>query len=78
MKQLFAFTAALAVFSAAFAAAPANAQTFRELMEDIGVHQFVEFGGKVLGPMVKRSASGEVEVTSVISMDDVEALLKTL
>jgi [acyl-carrier-protein] S-malonyltransferase len=47
-------------------------------MEDIGVHQFVEFGGKVLGPMVKRSASGEVEVTSVISMDDVEALLKTL
>ncbi len=47
-------------------------------MEYIGVHQFVEFGGKVLGPMVKRSASGEVEVTSVISMDDVEALLKTL
>jgi len=47
-------------------------------MENIGVHQFVEFGGKVLGPMVKRSASGEVEVTSVISMDDVEALLKTL
>ena len=47
-------------------------------MEDIGVGQFVEFGGKVLGPMVKRSASGEVEVTSVISMDDIEALLKTL
>ncbi|KTE32804.1 MULTISPECIES: ACP S-malonyltransferase [unclassified Sphingopyxis] len=45
-------------------------------MEDIGVGQFVEFGGKVLGPMVKRSASGEVEVTSVISMDDIEALLK--
>ncbi len=39
MKQLFALTAALAVFSAAFAAAPANAQTFRELMEDIGVQK---------------------------------------
>lgn len=47
-------------------------------MEDIGVQQFVEFGGKVLGPMVKRSASGEVETVSVISMDDIEALLKTL
>lgn len=47
-------------------------------MEDIGVGQFVEFGGKVLGPMVKRSASGEVEVTSMISMDDIEALLKAL
>jgi [acyl-carrier-protein] S-malonyltransferase len=47
-------------------------------MEAIGVGQFVEFGGKVLGPMVKRSASGEVEVTSVISMDDIEALLKAL
>ena len=47
-------------------------------MEDIGVGQFVEFGGKVLGPMVKRSASGDVEVTSVISMDDIEALLKAL
>ncbi|KQZ64968.1 ACP S-malonyltransferase [Sphingopyxis sp. Root1497] len=47
-------------------------------MEAIGVGHFVEFGGKVLGPMVKRSASGEVEVTSVISMDDIEALLKTL
>lgn len=45
-------------------------------MEDIGVAQFVEFGGKVLSPMVKRSASGEVETVSVISMDDIEALLK--
>ncbi|MGN7932585.1 ACP S-malonyltransferase [Sphingopyxis sp. 22461] len=45
-------------------------------MEDVGVQQFVEFGGKVLGPMVKRSASGEVETVSVISMDDIEALLK--
>ena len=47
-------------------------------MEDIGVTHFVEFGGKVLGPMVKRSASGGVKVTSVISMNDIEALLKTL
>lgn len=47
-------------------------------MEDIGVTHFVEFGGKVLSPMVKRSAAGEVETTSVISMDDIEALLKTL
>lgn len=47
-------------------------------MEEICVTQFVEFGGKVLGPMVKRSASGDVETVSVISMDDIEALLKTL
>jgi [acyl-carrier-protein] S-malonyltransferase len=47
-------------------------------MEDIGVAQFVEFGGKVLSPMVKRSAAGEVETISVISMDDIEALLKSL
>ncbi|MBL0915215.1 MAG: ACP S-malonyltransferase [Sphingopyxis sp.] len=47
-------------------------------MEDIGVSQFVEFGGKVLSPMVKRSTVGEVETVSVISMDDIEALLKTL
>ena len=47
-------------------------------MEDIGVTQFVDFGGKVLSPMVKRSAAGEVETVSVISMDDIEALLKTL
>ena len=47
-------------------------------MEDIGVTHFVEFGGKVLSPMVKRSATGEVETASVISMDDIEALLKTL
>ncbi|OHD10033.1 ACP S-malonyltransferase [Sphingopyxis sp. RIFCSPHIGHO2_12_FULL_65_19] len=47
-------------------------------MEDIGVVHFVEFGGKVLSPMVKRSAAGDVETASVISMDDIEALLKTL
>ena len=47
-------------------------------MEGVGVTHFVEFGGKVLSPMVKRSAPGEVETVSVISMDDIEALLKTL
>src|SRR3546814_3369538 len=30
-------------------------------LEDIGVDQFVELGGKVLSPMVKRSASGRSE-----------------
>lgn len=47
-------------------------------LEAAGVAQFVEFGGKVLAPMVKRSATGEVEAASVISMDDIEALLKSL
>jgi len=47
-------------------------------MAAAGVHHFVEFGGKVLAPMVKRSASGEVEVTSVIGMEDIEALLKAI
>lgn len=47
-------------------------------MEAAGVHHFVEFGGKVLGPMVKRSAVGEVDVVSVISMDDIEALVKAI
>jgi [acyl-carrier-protein] S-malonyltransferase len=47
-------------------------------MEAAGVTHFVEFGGKVLGPMVKRSATGEVEAVSVVSMEDIEGLLKTL
>lgn len=46
-------------------------------MAGAGVERFVEFGGKVLAPMVKRSAA-DVETTSVISMDDIEALEKTL
>lgn len=44
-------------------------------MFDGGVHDFVEFGGKVLGPMVKRSAP-DANTTSVISMDDIEVLMK--
>lgn len=46
-------------------------------MHDAGVGTFVEFGGKVLGPMVKRTAP-DAETISVISMDDIDALLKAL
>jgi [acyl-carrier-protein] S-malonyltransferase len=46
-------------------------------MAAAGVTHFVEFGGKVLGPMVKRIAP-DVEVTSVISMDDIDALVKEI
>ncbi|MFM7027763.1 MAG: ACP S-malonyltransferase [Chakrabartia sp.] len=42
-----------------------------------GVTDYVEFGGKVVGPMVKRCAA-DATATSVITMDDIEALLKTL
>ena len=47
-------------------------------MHAAGVAHFVEFGGKVLSPMVKRSAGEEVTTTNVISMDDIEALLKEI
>ena len=46
-------------------------------MFDAGVTGYVELGGKVLGGMVKRIAPDAV-ATSVVSMDDIEALLKTL
>lgn len=46
-------------------------------MFDGGVHEFVELGGKVLGGMVKR-ISPDATVTSVVSMDDIEALVKAL
>jgi [acyl-carrier-protein] S-malonyltransferase len=46
-------------------------------MQAAGVAQFVEFGGKVLAPMVKRTAP-EAETLSVVAMDDIEALAKTL
>ena len=42
-----------------------------------GVHDFVEFGGKVLAPMVKRSAP-DATATSIMTMDDIEALVKDL
>ena len=47
-------------------------------MHQADVTHFAEFGGKVLSPMVKRSAGEEVTATSVISMDDIEALLKEI
>jgi [acyl-carrier-protein] S-malonyltransferase len=46
-------------------------------MTQAGVTDFVEFGGKVLAPMVKRIAP-DASATSVVTMDDIEALLKTL
>jgi [acyl-carrier-protein] S-malonyltransferase len=47
-------------------------------MAAAGVTHFYEFGGKVLSPMVKRSAGDEVATASLISMDDFEAALKEL
>ena len=46
-------------------------------MAAAGVTQFVEFGGKVLSPMVKRIAP-DVAAISVVTMDDIEDLLKTV
>jgi [acyl-carrier-protein] S-malonyltransferase len=46
-------------------------------MKAAGVKSFVELGGKVVGPMISRSA-GDVAVTSVVTMADIEALAKEL
>ena len=46
-------------------------------MAAAGVTDFVEFGGKVLAPMVKRSLP-DAQATSLISMDDIEAIAKSL
>ncbi|HQA18502.1 MAG TPA: ACP S-malonyltransferase [Novosphingobium sp.] len=46
-------------------------------MKAAGVDQFVELGGKVLGPMIGRSVI-DVAVTSVVTMADIEALLAGL
>ena len=46
-------------------------------MWDAGVTGFVEIGGKVVGPMVKRIAP-DAEVSSLVAMDDIEAVLKSL
>lgn len=46
-------------------------------MAEGGVQDFVEFGGKVLSPMVKRSAA-DAATTSVVTMDDIEALAAAL
>ena len=46
-------------------------------MHFAGVEQFVELGGKVLGPMIGRCVS-DVQVTSAVTMADIEALLKAI
>lgn len=46
-------------------------------MSEQGVDQFVEFGGKVLSGMVKRINRG-AEVSSLVSMDDIESFLKSI
>jgi [acyl-carrier-protein] S-malonyltransferase len=46
-------------------------------MGEAGVEEFVEIGGKVLGPMVKRILP-DTRVTSVVSIEDVEALAKEI
>ena len=46
-------------------------------MFEAGVHDYVEFGGKVLAAMVKRSAP-DATATSIVTMDDIETLVKGL
>jgi [acyl-carrier-protein] S-malonyltransferase len=41
------------------------------------VTDFVEFGGKVVGPMVKRIAP-DANAASVVAMADIEALVASL
>ena len=46
-------------------------------MAEAGVTDFVELGGKVLSGMVKR-ITPDASTTSVVTMDDIEALAKLL
>jgi len=46
-------------------------------MAAAGVEEYVELGGKVLGPMVKR-ITPDARVTSVVTIEDIEALAKEL
>jgi len=46
-------------------------------MTAAGVDEFVELGGKVLGSMVKRIAP-DAKVTSVVTIEDIEALAKEI
>lgn len=46
-------------------------------MRAAGVEHFVELGGKVLGPMIGR-IDGDAQVTSVVTMADIEALAKEI
>jgi [acyl-carrier-protein] S-malonyltransferase len=44
---------------------------------EAGTGHFVELGAKVLGPMISRTVA-DADVTSVIEMADIEALLKEI
>lgn len=46
-------------------------------MVSAGVEEFVELGGKVLGPMVKRIAP-DAKVTSLVAIQDIENLVKEI
>ena len=46
-------------------------------MAAAGVEEFVELGGKVLGPMVKRIAP-DARVTSIVTIEEIEALAKEI
>ncbi|HVH49940.1 MAG TPA: ACP S-malonyltransferase [Sphingomicrobium sp.] len=46
-------------------------------MAAAGVEEYVELGGKVLGPMLKR-ITPDARVTSVVTIEDIEALAKEL
>ena len=46
-------------------------------MKEAGVEQFTELGGKVLGPMIGRCVT-DVQVTSALTMADIESLAKGL
>lgn len=46
-------------------------------MAEAGVTQFIELGGKVLGPMVKRIAP-DAKTISIVSIEDVESLAKEI
>jgi [acyl-carrier-protein] S-malonyltransferase len=46
-------------------------------MFDAGVHEFVEIGGKVLGPMVKRIVPDAI-VVSAVTIEDIDTLAKEI
>jgi [acyl-carrier-protein] S-malonyltransferase len=57
-----------------------NRVRWRESMlalAELGVEEFVELGGKVVGPMISRTVP-DAKVTSVVTMADIEALVRDL
>ena len=46
-------------------------------MAEAGVEEFIELGGKVLGPMVKRIAP-DAQVTSIVTIEDIESLAREI